>query len=125
MERDFSINKNMLIENLHEETLVAQRLVCDSLPTNDEDYSAMSVIKKYVKAARLRYFHYLEDQKKNRKETERQRQRKAVEDEIKETKKKKKRLLGTTEMMKKPEVIFFVLNLFVWLNLMYLLCTVR
>ena len=46
VERGFSINKDMLIENLHEETLVAQRLVHDNLSGNDKDYSAMPFTKK-------------------------------------------------------------------------------
>ena len=94
VERGFSINKEVEVENLKEHTLVAQRIVCDHVN------SVGGVLKVElskslllsVKMSRQRYEKYL-DQEKQKKKTEQERsKRKCVLEEIDEIKKKKKRI---------------------------------
>ena len=94
VERGFSVNKEVEVENLKEHTLVAQRIVCDHVN------SVGGVLKVElskslllsVKMSRQRYEKYL-DQEKQKKKTEQERsKRKCVLEEIDEIKKKKKRI---------------------------------
>lgn len=94
VERGFSVNKEVQVENLKEHTLVAERIVCDHVN------SVGGVLKVElskplllsVKMSRQRYEKYL-DQERQKKKTEQERsKRKCVLEEIDEVKKKKKRI---------------------------------
>lgn len=91
VERGFSVNKEVEVENLKEHTLVAQRIVCDHVN------SVGGVLKVElskplllsVKMSRQQYEKYL-DQERQKKKTEQERsKRKCVLEEI-EVKKKKR-----------------------------------
>ena len=71
VERDFSINKEMEVENLKEHTIIAERLVCDHV-RNVGGILNVELGKPLllsVKLSRQRYERYLEDERR-KKETQ-------------------------------------------------------
>ena len=66
VERGFSINSHVAVENLKEESLVAQRIVHDAITTAGGGVCQMPVTKSmlsYAQGARQRYMAYLEAEK--------------------------------------------------------------
>lgn len=93
-ERGFSVHKEIEAENLHEHSLVAQRVICDHLRAVGGVLN-VQVTKKLLSAAassRQKYEKYLQEERNKKKTTEEQRKRKHVLDEIEELKEKKKRM---------------------------------
>ena len=85
VERGFSVNCELLVENLQEKTLVASRFVYSSVKSDANHFSELSFtprLKGNVRAARMRYQLYLEEQRKLRARSNKAKRRKAVEDEI-------------------------------------------
>jgi len=78
VERGFSTNKKIEVENLKEHSYIAQRVICDHINTvADGDVLKVHITKRmqtYVTNARQRYMTYLEEEKirngKKRKSTE-------------------------------------------------------
>lgn len=66
VESGFSINKDMLVENLHENSLVVLRTVYDSIKSSDGvlNISVTSDMLRYARSARSTYHQMLEDKKK-------------------------------------------------------------
>ena len=67
VERGYSVNKDMLIENLHEKTVVDLRTVHDSISTLEDHFTKLPLtpaMKRHVMSARMRYGQYLDKQKK-------------------------------------------------------------
>ena len=67
VERGYSVNKDMLIENLHEKTVVALRTVHDSISTLEDHSTKLPLtpaMKRHVMSATMRYGQYLDEQKK-------------------------------------------------------------
>ena len=98
VERGFSVNKTILVENLKEESLIAQRIILDYLRANDLDVHEVQItpgLRRSVKSSRQKYGAYLEDMKKKEIQTEKSRKRKLIEDEISELKRRKSLLLET------------------------------
>ena len=65
----YSVNKDLLIENLHEKTVVALRTVHDSISTLEDHFIKLPLtpaMKRHVKSARMRYGQYLDELKKER-----------------------------------------------------------
>ena len=65
--RWYSVNKDMLIENLHEKTVVALRTVHDSISTLEDHFTKLALtpaMKRHVMSARMRYVQYLDEQKR-------------------------------------------------------------
>ena len=94
VERGFSVNKEIEVENLHEHSLVAQRIICDHLRAVGGVLN-VPVTKKLLAAAassRQKYEKYLQEERDKKKTAEEQRKRKHVLDEIEELKEKKKRM---------------------------------
>ena len=94
VERGFSVNKEIEVENLHEHSLVAQRIICDHLKAVG-GVRNVPITKKLLAAAassRQKYEKHLQDQRDKMKTDEEQRKRKHVLDEIEELKEKKKRM---------------------------------
>ena len=57
----------MLIENLHEKTVVTLRTVHDSISTLEDHFTKLPLtpaMKRHVMSARMRYGQYLDEQKK-------------------------------------------------------------
>ena len=65
VERGFSVNKEIEVENLHEHSLVAQRIICDHLKAVGGVLN-VPITKKLLAAAassRQKYEKYLQDQR--------------------------------------------------------------
>ena len=63
VERGYSVNKDMLIENLHEKTVVTLRTVHDSISTLEDHFTKLPLtpaMKHHVMSARMRYGQYLD-----------------------------------------------------------------
>ncbi|KAJ8048636.1 hypothetical protein HOLleu_01027 [Holothuria leucospilota] len=104
VERGYSVNKDMLVENMQEKTLVALRTVYDSIATTGQDFTEVPFtprMKRNIKAARMRYNQYLDDQRKAKGENEKAKKRKAVQDELHDRQKKKKLIESAIDIMKK------------------------
>ena len=102
----FSVNKEIEVENLHEHSLVAQRIICDH-PRAGGGVLNVPVTKKLLAAAassRQKYEKYLQEERDKTKTDEEQRKRKHVLDEIEELKEKKKRMkLDIDSLMKSAD----------------------
>ena len=94
VERGFSVNKKLEVENMKEHTLVARRVVCDHV--NSVNGIANVDISKplllSVKQSRKKYDLYLEQERAQKKSAREQAKRKSILEEIEEIKKKKRRL---------------------------------
>ena len=69
VERGFSVNKSLLVENIATKSLIAQRIAYDDMKVNNviaEDVEIRPTLCCSVKHARQRYSTYLEEQKKNK-----------------------------------------------------------
>ena len=103
VERGFSVNRQLEVENMKDGTYVAQRRICDHV-------RAIGGIEKViidkslilsVSAARQRYHANQDDQKEQEKQKALAQKRKALIDEIEDLKAKKKRLQADCEAMEK------------------------
>ena len=66
VERGFSINKEIVIENLHSSSLSAQRIVYDYLKASEKNIHDIEITNKMLtscKSSHLRYLIALEDAK--------------------------------------------------------------
>lgn len=100
VERGFSVNKECLIDNLKEESLVGQRIVWSAIKLAGglENIEISKEMILCVRNARSYYMETLEQKKKEEKELEIAKQKnKRSAEELKELKEKKKQLLETTQ----------------------------
>ena len=84
VERGFSVNSKLLVENLQEKTLVVSRFVYSSVKSDTNHLSELSFtprLKGNVQAARMRYQMHLEEQRKLHAKSDKAKKRKALEDE--------------------------------------------
>ena len=94
VQRGFSVNKQVEVENLQEQSFVVQRLVCNYIRSIGS-IGNLSVDKKLVvgaASARNRYHAYLEEQRQRKTSEEARHKCKAVTDVFDELKNKKKRV---------------------------------
>lgn len=101
VERGFSINKKIEVENMKEKTLIAQRTICDYV-TKAGGILNVGMTKELllsVRMARQKYERYLEDEREKNKTIEQKNKRKHAIDIIDELKKKKKRLETDVESL--------------------------
>ena len=102
VERGYSVNKDLLIENMQEKTIVAMRTVYDSVSAMNVHFTDMQLtpkLKQHVKSARMRYNQYLEDTKKAREDEQKDKKRNTVTESIHETEKKKKKVECSMEVL--------------------------
>lgn len=94
VERGFSINRQIEVENMNEGTYSAQQAVCDHLRSvgGIENVVVTKALLKSASMARQRYIHYLEEQKKDKEKETLQAKRKVIVDGVDELKRKKARL---------------------------------
>ena len=103
VERGFSINKEIEVENLHEQSVVGQRVVYDHI------HSVGGILKVELTngllvsagSARQSYNAYLDEQNAARQNEESKNKRKCLFDEVEEIKTKKKRILADIESLNK------------------------
>lgn len=94
VERGFSVNRQIAVENLKELSYISQRIICDAV---EKAGGVLSIpitkdLRKSVSAARNRYNAHMEAQKKEKLEEFRQSKRRLVEDELDSMRQKKKKL---------------------------------
>ena len=92
VERGYSVNKDMLIENHHEKTVVALRTVHNSISTLEDHFTMLPLtpaMKRHVMSARMRYGQYLDEQKKESLNEQQRKKRKGVQLSIREAERKK------------------------------------
>ena len=92
IEYGFSVNKDLIVENFGEQSLIGQRLVCDnftSLSTNIYEYVIPKNVVWTCKLAYSKYKIALEQKKENAKASENDRKRKLKMDAIVEVKKQR------------------------------------
>ena len=93
VERGFSVNKEIEVENMKQQTLVAHRVICDHV-TNVEGILNVDLNKDLLLSARMsrqRYDAFLEQERQNRTSQLEQKKRKCLLEEMEEIKKKKRR----------------------------------
>ena len=98
VERGFSINKSILVDNLKTESLSSQRIVHDHMNVHDIESHEIIIspeLRKSVRSSRQRYNDFCQEQKKNAKDTEQARKRKMIEDNVADVKRKRLTLSST------------------------------
>ena len=107
VERGYSVNKDMLIENLHEKTVVALRTVHDSIPTLEDHFTKLSLtpaMKRHVMSARMRYGQYLDKQNKEGLNEQQRKTRKGVQLSIREAERKKSKMDTSIDILGKDDL---------------------
>ncbi|XP_065136295.1 uncharacterized protein [Paramisgurnus dabryanus] len=103
VERGFSINKEVELCNMNEDTIVSQRLICDyvrmcggvvKVPLTKE-------LLNECASARNRYRIFLEDERKKKEKTKQVNKRKGAEDELEELRKKRRTISTVCETLEK------------------------
>ena len=103
VERGFSINKKLLVDNLQEKSLVSQRMVYDHIKSNKitiHGYELPSDLLKSCKLSNRCYNAALEDAKKQQKLDMVARKQKLIDEEIQFVKKKKDEVTKCIEVLK-------------------------
>ena len=94
VERGFSVNKNLLTENIKAKSIVAQRSIVDHV-RSVSGVANVEVDKeflKYARGTRSRYHDYLEEIRKTKEESLHTRKRKLAQEEINSLKTKRNRI---------------------------------
>lgn len=116
VERGFSINKNLEVENLSENSYIAQRIVCDYVK-HAGGVTATKELRMAASSAHAKYKLYLEDQRKEQEILENKKrkaksdeqtlkeQKIVLEKEIKETENKANKLAQKAEKTKNFELL--------------------
>lgn len=94
VERGFSVNRQVAVENLQDLSYISQRIVCDAVEKAGGilNIPITKDLRTSVQAARNRYSAHMEAQRKEKLEECRQSKRRLVEEELESMKKKKKKL---------------------------------
>lgn len=94
VERGFSVNKEVMVENLKEHSLVAQRVIHDHVRIiggmHNVGYSKELLLS--ASAGRQKYHMYLDEERRQKQDQQKALKRKTLMDEITEMKAKKKRM---------------------------------
>lgn len=101
VERGFSVNKEIETCNMQEDTLVAQRLLCDYV-TRHGGVTKVPLTKELlssVASARTRYRLYLETERKKKESLAQGQKRKAAEDYLEELKKRRNTMQTVAESL--------------------------
>ena len=100
VERGFTVNKQLSIENLKEKSLIALRRVADHMSTSEETPEEVQITRDmfhYVKDASRKYKEDLYQQRHEKENERKSLKRKIVDDEIKQIKAKYRILQGEIE----------------------------
>ena len=98
VERGFSVNKSLLVENIATKSLIVQRIVYENMKVNNvsaEDVEICLTLRCSVKHARQRYSTYLEEQRKNKVQNDRSLKQKQVQEDVTAVKMNKAMLENT------------------------------
>ena len=91
-DRGFNVNKEILVENLKEESLKGQRIVYDHIQSENiklQEFKLTNELVNSYEAAHQRYTIALEENKLTVIENQKKVKRKPIDDEISDVKKKK------------------------------------
>lgn len=94
VERGFSVNKEVTVENLHEESLVARRLICQYV-SEENGAESVKISEEMIRSGSKAWHKYkeaLEEKIKLAKEAEGNNKRKRKHEEVKELISKKRRM---------------------------------
>ncbi|MGH0127645.1 UNVERIFIED_CONTAM: hypothetical protein FKN15_071800 [Acipenser sinensis] len=94
VERGYSINKQIIVENMKERTLVAQKVIVDHLHYVG-GVTHMRISKELLQSAgsaRQRYHAYLDEEGRKKEDMQKSQKRKAALDEVEELKVKKRKI---------------------------------
>jgi hypothetical protein len=92
VERGFSVNKELLVENLQEMSLIAQRIVYDQLTATKQNVHTFKIsndLIKSCKAARSKYMLQLDEKREQAVGNKKAEKRKLLNEEITDIKKRK------------------------------------
>lgn len=104
IERGFSVNKELLVENLSQQTLIGQRIVYDyftSLNVKIHEYKITGDLSKSCKLANSRYKSALAEKKKTKEGNENDRKRKLMMDELADVKRHRDSTVSCIEVLNK------------------------
>ena len=107
VERGFNVNKMVNKFNSTEKSIKSRKMIIDHMQKKKQKPSTIEITPKLVKSvrsARQRYKSYLEEQKKNTKQNERNQQLDILNTEIKDTTKRKQLLLDACHALDKDFV---------------------
>nr|CAD7402941.1 unnamed protein product [Timema cristinae] len=100
VEGGFSVNKSLLVENMHEKTVIAQRHIHDEIQEAG-GIKNIHISKKmldYVRGARKRYHEYLEMKKQEKSEKDKKKaEKRKLDIQVKDLEGKRKKLMMATE----------------------------
>lgn len=103
VERGFSINKEMIVENQKEKSLVAQRLIVDHVRSVG-GLNQVGITKELLLSAaraRQKYHEYLDEEKRKKERQGMDLKRKAITDELDDLKKKRTRMEADISALQK------------------------
>ena len=106
VERVFRVNENLMVENLKESSLIAQRIIYDHVKSKELNPETIDITKHLVvgvRSAKQKYTAHLEEQKKTKKLSDKEKRQKALQDDIDEVLHKKRAL---EKMCDSPQVDF-------------------
>ena len=95
IERGFSVSENLVVENLKESSLIAQRIISDHMKSKELNPETIDITKHLVlgvTSAKQKYTAHLEKQKKTKKLSDKEKRQKALQDDIDEVLQKKRAL---------------------------------
>ena len=104
VERGFSVNKELLVENLEKTSLCGQRMVYDhmvSTKNTPQEIEISNELKKNCKLAHSKYVAALETNKANAEINQKSKKRKFISDEIANVKRKRVELEQTIVLLEK------------------------
>ncbi|MGH0120660.1 UNVERIFIED_CONTAM: hypothetical protein FKN15_068235 [Acipenser sinensis] len=101
VERGYSVNKDILVENLKERTLISLRLVQDPLAGCPMEDAISKTLVQNAKAARMRYVQYLENEKKKKVATENDGKRKELMSDKAHQTAKRQKIINSIEVMQR------------------------
>ena len=104
IERGFNINKEVLVENLQQESLVSQRIVYDQLRSYDVKIHEIPITRQMIlscKAAHSKYIRSLEDKQKESADDEKSKKRKLKQEEVMSVKRRKTDVENAVKSLKK------------------------
>ena len=94
----------MLIENLHEKTVVTLRTVHDSISTLEDHFTKLPLtptMKRHVMSARMQYGQYLDEQKRESLNEQQRKKRRGVQLSIREAERKKSKVDTSMDILGK------------------------
>ena len=93
IEKGFSINKEMLVDNMKQSSLVSQRLIFDHMSAEKTELADFTITKDLLNSCRGasgKYKRALDENKKEKVQSERASKRTLIQEEIMEVKKGRK-----------------------------------